>query len=448
MLRIPILAAVLGTVLSGTGVGAMAQPAAAGPTTMESATAAPVAQALSATVTGIEGLVQVRDDGDGPWRSVKVGMVLGEKAEFRTGPRSAVRFEIPGGHVITVDRLGVAKLLTAVEESGTTRTRVGMKYGRTRYDIEGVGRDHDSALVSPSTTLAIRGTRVSLFDQRPFRPEAVSLTGRAEFRDLRKRVFFGARGQGKTRVTTEHASAAATSLTQSVTDPGIANARTQSEAGLIATLLSRGATVAFDRQSDIKVVTGGVPPTDAQLAGVLPGALNFVIRWSGNANLDMGLSSPGGKDGGGEFLYPATGLNTNASGGRIPFDHRGGPKGGIEVAFWAGSYPKGLYGLGIVLASGEPTLATVQAFLNGKVVKIYDGQSMVDRVVVPVFPPTPGIGEGTLGGIIPVGTKLPTASRAKAQMKAVTRGARDEGARERPGKAVAPSRAAGPRRRN
>jgi hypothetical protein len=426
MLRIRMIAVVLGTVLVAAGEGIHAQDAATVP-----ATTAPAVQALSATVTGIEGLVQVRDDGDSPWRAMQVGMVLGERAEFRTGPKSAVRFEIPGGHVITVDRLGIAKLLTAVQESGTTKTRVGMKYGRTRYDIEGVGRDHDSALVSPSTTLAIRGTRVSLFDQRPFKPEAVSLTGRAEFRDLRKRIFFGARGQGKTRVTTEHAGAAATSLTQSVTDPTIANARTQSEAGLIATLLSRGATVAFDRQSDLKIVTGGTPPTDAQLTGVLPGALNFVIRWSGNSNLDMGLSSPGGKDGGGEFLYPATGLNTNASGGRIPFDHRGGPNGGIEVAFWTGSYPKGLYGLGIVLASGNPTNAIVQAFLNGKVVPIYDGKSLVDKVVVPVFPTT--IGEGTLGGIIPVGTALPTATRAKARVKdpSPLKPIREDGARQK-----------------
>ena len=54
-----------------------------------------------------------------------------------------------------------------------------MKYGRTHYDIEGAGLEHQSSIISPSSTLAVRGTNVSLFDQPPFKPEAISYTGRA-----------------------------------------------------------------------------------------------------------------------------------------------------------------------------------------------------------------------------------------------------------------------------
>src|SRR5215207_9454893 len=78
---------------------------------------------------------QVREDGDSPWQKAQLGMLLGEKAEFRTGPRSAVRFEMQGGHVVTVDRLGIAKLLEAAADDQKMRTKIGMKYGRTRYDI-------------------------------------------------------------------------------------------------------------------------------------------------------------------------------------------------------------------------------------------------------------------------------------------------------------------------
>ncbi|MCE9589011.1 MAG: hypothetical protein K8S99_00625, partial [Planctomycetes bacterium] len=116
------------------------------------ATTAPDAKAtaLTATVTGVEGKVQVRDGEDQPWKPVVVGMVVSQGAEFRTGPRSAVRFVIPPDQTITLDRLGIVKVLQAVRESGRVKTDVGMKYGRTRYDIEGAGIDHSSTIRSPS----------------------------------------------------------------------------------------------------------------------------------------------------------------------------------------------------------------------------------------------------------------------------------------------------------
>jgi hypothetical protein len=333
-------------------------------------------------------------------------MAVDELAEFRTGVRSAVRIEIPPDQTITLDRMGVMKLVTAVRQAGVIRTEVGMKYGRTRYDIEEAGEDHVSTLTSPSSTLAIRGTRVSLYDQRPFRAEATSLTGRADFKDVRKQVAFGGKGAGKTKVNTEQPNAAAASLSLTVVDPGVSLARTSAEAGIIDTLLSRGSTVSFDRDAGINVVRGGFPPTDAQLVPALPGVLNFVVRWDTNSDLNLSVSSPGG-GGAGEFLYPVAGFDTNASGGRTAFDHRGGAHGGIEIAYWPADFPKGLYGLGIVLVSGQPTVARVDAFLDGKRVDIFDGLSLRPTVAVPVLPPTPGISEGTLAGIVPVGVNLP-----------------------------------------
>src|SRR5438105_9048352 len=142
----------------------------------------PGVEHLKATVTGIEGLVQVRGAENQPWQRAAVGMVVNEEAEFRTGPRSAVRFTLPPDQTVTLDRLGTVKVLEAISDGGKLRTNLGMKYGRTRYDIEAAGREHDSTITSPSNTLAVRGTKVSVLDQRPFAAEAVSLTGRAEFR--------------------------------------------------------------------------------------------------------------------------------------------------------------------------------------------------------------------------------------------------------------------------
>src|SRR5688500_132659 len=138
-------------------------------------------QPLQATITGVDGLVQVRGEADQPWQAAVVGMVIGEGAEFRTGPRSAVRFQLPPEQVVTLDRLGTVKLVEAVRNAGGIKTDLGMRYGRVRYDIEAAGVLHDATIHSPGSTLAVRGTQVSLTDTMPFPPVATSLTGKARY---------------------------------------------------------------------------------------------------------------------------------------------------------------------------------------------------------------------------------------------------------------------------
>src|SRR2546423_15178950 len=146
------------------------------------------ATALTATITAIEGIVQVRQSEDAPWQKAAVGMKVGEGAEFRTGPRSAVRFEIPPDQIVTLDRLGTVKLIEAIQKQDTVKTDLGMKYSRVRYDVEAAGLAHDSNIHSPGSAPALRGTRVSLYDQPPFAPQATSLTGRAAFRNAHRQM--------------------------------------------------------------------------------------------------------------------------------------------------------------------------------------------------------------------------------------------------------------------
>jgi hypothetical protein len=371
------------------------------------ATTGASAERLTATVAAVQGLVQVRDHDGDAWRKAKVGDVVTEDAEFRTGPKSAVQIKIPPDQTITLDRLGTVKLVQAIESNGKIITNVGMKYGRTRYDIEAAGREHEASISSPSSTLAVRGTKFSMYDQPPFVPQGVSLEGRVRYKDGKKQLFFGNKGQGKTKVTGDQDSPAAVDLAAAVLDPTSALARSSSETQLVDTLLSRGSTVFFDRNAGIDVVTGGFPPTDAELIPALPGQLNFVLRWNTPADLNFSVGAPDGKNGPGEVLYPIAGLNETRTGGHMDFDHRGGPNGGIEIAYWNGKAPDGLYGLGIILASGPQTTATVDAFLGGQRIDIFDGTSLVSTVTVDVLPPQAGIGEGTAAGIVGLNTPIP-----------------------------------------
>ena len=124
------------------------------PTTQENA------QQLTATVASVSGIVEVRDDENAPWRRAAQSMVVPVGGECRTGPKSSITLTMPGEQQITLDRLGVVKILEALKTDTKLKTDLGMKYGRVRYRIEGAGLEHESTIRSPSSALAVRGTDV------------------------------------------------------------------------------------------------------------------------------------------------------------------------------------------------------------------------------------------------------------------------------------------------
>src|SRR4051794_31847095 len=233
------------------GLGALAL---AGQLRAEPTTGAAASQPMEITITGVEGMVQVREASDKPWQKATVGMAVSEGAEFRTGPRSAVRVLIPPDQTITLDRLGVVKLMQAIQQGNVVKTKVGMPYGRTRYDIEEAGIEHQSQLVSPSSTLAIRGTKVSVYDQPPFAPSAVSLTGRAVYTTAKRQVAFGGKGQGKTDVSSTTDNPGQYPLLQTFVDPNSTFGRPPTDQKLINQLQAKGDIVT--RNGELAVAFG------------------------------------------------------------------------------------------------------------------------------------------------------------------------------------------------
>jgi hypothetical protein len=131
--------------------------------------------------------------------------------------------------------------------------------------------------------------------------------------------------------------------------------------------------LSYDPIANIPVITGGRPSYNSELPASLPGTLDFVLRWTGDAdlNIEVGVDkgdpltniSEGFQQG--EFLYPGYGFQNSPSGGHIPYDDRGGPKGGEEIAYWSGSYPTGLYGIAAQSISGPATSFTFNVYANG-----------------------------------------------------------------------------------
>jgi hypothetical protein len=86
-------------------------------------------------------------------------------------------------------------------------------------DVDAPVLPHEDSIVSPSATLAVRGTRVSLYDQPPYDAEAVSLTGQAVYQNfLGGLVKFGSHG-GKAAVGGTASSAAGYHIQHQTIDP-------------------------------------------------------------------------------------------------------------------------------------------------------------------------------------------------------------------------------------
>lgn len=122
-------------------------------------------QALAIEITEVKGAVQQRPAEDQPWQPAQVGQQLGTGTELRTGVRSSVTFRVDPGRLITLDRLGVTRVLAAIEQGGQTKVNLGTKYGRGRIVVEKGGREHETTVATPSMTLAVRGTIVDYYNQ-------------------------------------------------------------------------------------------------------------------------------------------------------------------------------------------------------------------------------------------------------------------------------------------
>jgi hypothetical protein len=337
--------------------------------TSNPATSPAVAQpgALRITVVAVQGGAQYRNDGDTKWHALTADAHLVEGVEFRTGPKGTIQFTVGTDQIYRVDRLTVLKVLRAVlGADGTIKTDVGMEYGRVSKDVDAPIRPHDDTIVTPSSTLAVRGTRVSLYDQPPYEPEAISLTGAAVFASLGNQLSaFGAKNQGKAVVTAANPNAASNAINTTIVDPSDSNARTPSEQKLLADVITNGSVVNVNNPVTLPVVSNTGFPATTQLMNLYSGDLIFYVRWNTDTHVQMQLSTHN-SSGIGEFILPVLGLNRTASGGQILFDNLGGPTGGYEVIVYdTADFPnKTTYAIAATNLGSVPTTLTFDAFIT------------------------------------------------------------------------------------
>jgi hypothetical protein len=124
--------------------------------------AAAAAAPLSAKVIDVDGKVQWRPGPEAAWQPANVNDEIPAGSEVRTGLRSHAALRIGANATALIDAGTVFQLPTVVREGDVLRTTVAVKSGRADFKVDKVGLTNDFKVVTPSTTLAVRGTEFAV----------------------------------------------------------------------------------------------------------------------------------------------------------------------------------------------------------------------------------------------------------------------------------------------
>lgn len=117
---------------------------------------------LQAIVMDVEGKARWRPSADGAWRDAKVNDLMDPGAEVRTGLKSRMTMRVGRNATLLVDAGTTMELPRVAMDGDTLRTTALVRSGRVDFKVDKVGYANDFQVVTPQTTLSVRGTGFSL----------------------------------------------------------------------------------------------------------------------------------------------------------------------------------------------------------------------------------------------------------------------------------------------
>lgn len=119
-------------------------------------------ETLQALVIGVEGRCEWKPAGAAPWKVAAVNDLLDPGCEIRTGLRSTLTLRVGKNATLLVDRSSRIELPLIVQDGAVLRTRAAVYRGKCDFKVEAVGITSDFQVLTPSATLAVRGTGFSV----------------------------------------------------------------------------------------------------------------------------------------------------------------------------------------------------------------------------------------------------------------------------------------------
>ncbi len=143
---------------------------------------------LQAVVMDVTGRAQWRPDVDAAWKNAAVDDVLDSGALIRTGRQSSLTMRVGHNATVSVDSNTRISLAHLVQEGDQLKTAVQLKRGRTDIKVDRVGLTNDFSVVTPSSTLAVRGTGFGI-NYGGFRGTEVFASPFNDMRSIEMRYF-------------------------------------------------------------------------------------------------------------------------------------------------------------------------------------------------------------------------------------------------------------------
>jgi|GEM_PF-1584433 len=116
------------------------------------------ATALQAIFMEVSGKVRWRATEKASWKEAAIDDVVSQGAEIRTGLKSRAGLRIGKNATVLVDAGTSFQLPSIVQDGGTLRTLATVKSGRVDFKVDKIGFANDFKVVTPQTTLSVRGT--------------------------------------------------------------------------------------------------------------------------------------------------------------------------------------------------------------------------------------------------------------------------------------------------
>lgn len=115
-------------------------------------------QPLQAIFIEVEGKVRWRPGEKADWKDAAVNDLVSAGAEIRTGLKGRAALRVGKNATVLVDAGTTFQLPTIVQEGQVLRTMATVKSGRVDFKVDQVGFANDFKVLTPQTTLAVRGT--------------------------------------------------------------------------------------------------------------------------------------------------------------------------------------------------------------------------------------------------------------------------------------------------
>ena len=119
---------------------------------------ADAAKSLQAIFLEVEGKVRWRAAESAPWKEAAVNDLVDVGAEIRTGLKSRAALRVGKNATVLVDAGTTFQLPQIVQDGETLKTLASVKTGRVDFKVDKVGFANDFKVITPQTTLSVRGT--------------------------------------------------------------------------------------------------------------------------------------------------------------------------------------------------------------------------------------------------------------------------------------------------